>query len=354
MNTFPFYPNTFSFLALPSVNLRMSYHLEHEEHKLTVSSAVASLVPDLVFVSTEGEQVEASSFLLSLHSPLLQALLADHRDKRDEVTALSMPLSASGLHTLVALLSSGRALGTSEQGLREVVEQAATVLGVPLDNLQLGRRGAAKTQQRPQQLPEQLAPQIQLVGDSKEALADPDEPVACDACSKVFSAQSYLDKHTKAKHGEQNLIIKREVDVRPFSCDLCKREFKQASHLKAHVTKVHQPKIEKVEEDVLAADDTSEKINVEEGPSEAMIPDISVNEVVLAKGTATAVTIEPVESKCNLCETKGGESALIEHKQTVHMRTSEDGETFECEFCGFKTQKINFIKTHIKFMHRSG
>ena len=126
---------------------------------------------------------------------------------------------------------SERALGTSEQGLREVVEQAATVLGVPLDNLQLGRRGAAKTQQRPQQLPEQLAPQMQLVGDSKEALEDPEEPVACDACSKVFSAQSYLDKHIMAKHGEQNLLIKREGGVRPFSCDLCKREFKQASHL---------------------------------------------------------------------------------------------------------------------------
>ena len=360
MNTFPFYPNTFSFLALPSVNLRMSYHLEHEEHKLTVSSAVASLVPDLVFVSTEGEQVEASSFLLSLHSPLLQALLADHRDKRDEVTALSMPLSASGLHTLVALLSSGRALGTSEQGLREVVEQAATVLGVPLDNLQLGRRGAAKTQQRPQQLPEQLAPQIQLVGDSKEALADPDEPVACDACSKVFSAQSYLDKHTKAKHGEQNLVIKREVDVRPFSCDLCKREFKQASHLKVHVTKVHQPKVEKVEEDVLAAesanagqgsaDDSSEKIHVEEAPSGMIEP-----EVVSSKNMETAGTIESVEPECNLCgQTPGGETALIEHKQAVHMKTSEDGETFECEFCGFKTQKINFINTHIKFMHRSG
>ena len=98
----------------------MSYHLEHEEHNLTVSSAISSLVPDLVFVSTEGEQVEASSFLLSLHSPLLKNLLVD-RDNRD-VISLSMPLSASGLHTLVALLSSGRALGTSEQGMREVVE----------------------------------------------------------------------------------------------------------------------------------------------------------------------------------------------------------------------------------------
>ena len=330
----------------------MSYHLEHEEHNLTVSSAIASLIPDLVFVSTEGEQVEASSFLLSLHSPLLKNLLLN-RDNRD-VMALSMPLSASGLHTLVALLSSGRALGTSEQGLREVVEQAATVLGVPLDNLQLGRRGGAKSQPKPQQPEQRTTPQKQLLSNSNEALEDPVEPVACATCSKVFSAQSYLEKHTIAKHGKQSIVVKKEVEVRPFSCDLCKREFKQASHLKAHVTKVHQPKIEKVEEDVLAADDTSEKINVEEGPSEAMIPDISVNEVVLAKGTATAVTIEPVESKCNLCETKGGESALIEHKQTVHMRTSEDGETFECEFCGFKTQKINFIKTHIKFMHRSG
>ena len=330
----------------------MSYHLEHEEHNLTVSSAISSLVPDLVFVSTEGEQVEASSFLLSLHSPLLKNLLVD-RDNRD-VISLSMPLSASGLHTLVALLSSGRALGTSEQGLREVVEQAATVLGVPLDNLQLGRRGGAKSQPKPQQ-PEQLTPQKQLVSICKEALEDPVEPVACPTCSKVFSAQSYLEKHTIAKHGVQSIVVKREVELRPFSCDLCRREFKQASHLKTHVTKVHQPKIEKVEEDVSAADDTfeSEKINVE-APSVTIIPEISVNEVVLAKGAETAVTIEPVESKCYLCETKGGESALIEHKQTVHMRTSEDGETFECEFCGFKTQKINFIKTHIKFMHRSG
>lgn len=337
----------------------MSYHLEHEEHNLTVCSAVASLAPDLVFVSMDGEQVEASSFLLSLHSPLLQNLLVDRGDSRD-VTALSMPLSASGIHTLLALLSTGRALGSSEQDLREVVEQAASVLGVPLDNLQLGRRAGAKTQPRPQQQqPKQLTPEKQLVGNSQEALdsslEDPVEPVACATCSKVFSAQSYLDKHTMAKHGEENIVVKREIEARPFSCDLCKREFKQASHLKTHVTKVHQPKIEKVEEDVLAADDTSEKINVEEAPSGMIIPEISVNEVVLAKYTETAVTIEPAEPKCSLCdETKGGESALIEHKQTVHVKTSQDGETFECEFCGFKTQKINFIKTHVKFMHKYG
>ena len=53
----------------------------------------------------EGEQVEASSLLLSLHSPLLHSLLAE-RDKL-EVTAVTMPLPASGLRTLVALLSSG-------------------------------------------------------------------------------------------------------------------------------------------------------------------------------------------------------------------------------------------------------
>ena len=323
----------------------MSYHLEHEEHKFTVSSAVASLVPDIVFVSKEGEQVEASGFLLSLHSPLLQNLLAAH--KRDEVTALSMPLSASGLHTLVALLSSGRALGTSEQGLREVVEQAVTVLGVPLDNLQLGRRGAAKTQQRQQQqLPEQAAAQTQVVVNSKEALEDPEEPAACAVCAKVFSAQSYLDKHIMAKHGEQNLLIKREGGVRPFSCDLCKREFKQASHLKVHVTKVHQKtKLEKMEEDVLSAD---EKIHGEEDPSGMIVPQTTS----LTKDIEIAATNE---YECNLCgEAAGGETALMEHKQTLHVKTVDDGETFECQFCGFKTQKINFIKTHIKFMHKSG
>ena len=318
----------------------MSYHLEHEEHSLTISSTISSLLPDIVFVSNEGEQVDASSFLLALHSPLLKNLLVERDQKRD-VIAISMPLSASGLHTLVALLSSGRALGTSEQALREVVEQAVTVLGVSLDNLQLGRRGAAKTQPKPQQAVLVTTPQKQLVSICKEALDDSVDPVACPTCSKVFSAQSYLDKHTIAKHGDQNIVVKREVELRPFSCDLCKREFKQASHLKTHVTKVHQPKIENVEEDISAADDTSDKIYVEEAPS--------VNEVVLAK----VAEIEPVESKCYLCETKGGESALIEHKQTMHVKTSEDGETFECEFCGFKTQKINFIKTHIKYMHKS-
>ena len=83
----------------------MSYHLEHEEHNVTVSSALACLPPDIMFISREGEQVEASSLLLSLHSPLLHSLLAE-RDKL-EVTAVTMPLPASGLRTLVALLSSG-------------------------------------------------------------------------------------------------------------------------------------------------------------------------------------------------------------------------------------------------------
>ena len=326
----------------------MSYHLEHEEHNLTITSTVASLAPDLVFVSTEGEQVEASSILLSLHSPLLQNLLVN-RDNRD-VTALSMPLSASGLHTLLALLSSGRALGSSEQGLREVVEHAATVLGIPLDNLQLGRRAAAKTQLRTQQ-PEQPTTQ-KLVGNTTLPPQDILEPAVCDLCSKVFSAQSFLEKHTLAKHGEQNIVVKGEVELRPFSCELCQRQFKQPSHLKAHVTKVHcQPKTEKVEDKILIEGECSEKINVEEGKSRMNIPEISANENVSSMDTETS---EPLESKCSLCDAKGEESNLIDHKQTEHVKTIDDGETFECEFCGFTTPKINFIKTHIKFMHKSG
>ena len=238
------------------------------------------------------------------------------------------------------------------------LEQVATVLQVPLDNLQLGRRGAAKAKQRARaevvRLPDPLADgsgQGNLTRSEEprqsEQPRDIEEPAACAICSKVFSAQSYLDKHTRAKHGEQGFIMKKENDEKPHKCDLCKKEFKQPSHLKVHITKVHQPKTEKIDEDSPSAESKYKEVVLDKGPPESITSKIAISE---------GVSEEIVDAgllKCSLCGTnEPGETALIEHKQTFHVKTCEDGATFECEFCAFKTQKVNFIKTHIKFMHK--
>ena len=233
-------------------------------------------------------------------------------------------------------------------------EQVATVLQVPLDNLQLGRRGAAKAKQRARTEVVRLSDPFADGGGSgnltrpeeprqSEQPRDIEEPAACAICSKVFSAQSYLEKHTRAKHGEQGVIMKKESDEKPHKCDLCKKEFKQASHLKVHITKVHQPKTEKIDEDSPSAESKYKEMVLDKGPPQSIRVSEGVSEEIVEAGLL----------KCGLCGTKEpGETALIEHKQRFHVKTCEDGVTFECEFCAFKTQKVNFIKTHIKFMHK--
>ena len=118
----------------------MTYHLGHDDYTTDIFTLVSNLPTDLTLISTEGDRVDASSILLSIHSSLLRNLI---REQGCKETVISVPLSILSIKILLSILENGTAFSNKEEDLLEV-SVLQSCIGLDLDQLQLGKGNGTK------------------------------------------------------------------------------------------------------------------------------------------------------------------------------------------------------------------
>ena len=121
-----------------SVPEDMSYLVEvsKEDHKKVVQDTVTewSRRDDLQLVSVEGHRVSTSRVLLSLYSDHLRSILNHPAVSfSPDVTAISVPASASTISSLLTILATGRTGCDSKETLGDT-KSLAQALGISMKN----------------------------------------------------------------------------------------------------------------------------------------------------------------------------------------------------------------------------
>ena len=91
--------------------------------------------PDLFIISQEGQRIYAQSLILNFYSPLLMELLATNSLS----VGISLEASSNSIRSLLEVLTFGTAFTKEKGDLAEAVK-TAELLGISIDNWQIGRR----------------------------------------------------------------------------------------------------------------------------------------------------------------------------------------------------------------------
>jgi len=180
-------------------------------------------VPDLFFVSLEGDMVGTHKIAMKLFSPLIRDLVAC-----DSVSHISVPAAGSVLHHLVSILTRGFTISDSVNELNSVGEIMNIIAPEIFDCCQVGA-GENK---------------CEIAGGTRN-YAPPSDPAEGFVFEKIevesndsterLSGVSLL-KGDCSDHGKADLGLAKEDK---FGCDKCLRTFVDKSHLRLHEEVAH-------------------------------------------------------------------------------------------------------------------
>ena len=223
----------------------MAYRLQisSSEHQTNVSSFLQSYregATDLTLLPEEGLPVATHSLALSFHSPYLRNILSSLPSSS---FSLSVPSSSSSLSHLLELLTTGQVVSQSRQEV-EQVQEVAKVLGISLEDCQVGTRrqgveqekGGNKVVKQEEKQDEEITERKPTEwGKIKVEMEDSQkkDKFACTECNKQFKRNDHLKRH-KLKHTTDG-----EHRIR-FPCTDCDRTFSLAFKLAIHIKDSHQ------------------------------------------------------------------------------------------------------------------
>jgi len=180
-------------------------------------------VPDLFFVSLEGDMVGTHKIAMKLFSPLIRDLV-----QGDSVSHISVPAAGSVIHHLVSILTTGSTVSASVNMLNSVGEIMNIIAPGIFDSCQV----CADENK------------CEIARDTRNC-APPPDPVEGFVFEKIEvesnnSAECmsgvYLLKGDCSDHGKADPGLAKE-DI--FGCDKCLRTFVDKSHLRLHEEVAH-------------------------------------------------------------------------------------------------------------------
>ena len=226
---------------------------------LAVRTQLLSNPPDMWLVSSEGFSLPTYTSLLTLHSPLIKALLSS--TSTSSTFSLSLPVPALPIQLLISLLSQGSVSHHVPFNPLQVLE-AAELLGIDID-IHVSNEQTTPLQSS-QQSPksENLVKEEVLAGDVKLAVTkeEHDGTLQCKICDHTASRKSNLNQHTKMIHSTNSPLYKcpslgcifktkekyymrshneaKHKGVR-FDCSLCQYQTPYKKSLRRHIERKH-------------------------------------------------------------------------------------------------------------------
>ena len=217
-----------------------------------VEEVVSSLEEDLVLVTTDGKHLSASSFLLTLHSPILADLLSQRCGRGERPVTIYLPTYSTNLVVFLTLISTGEAI-FDNRFMFEEVKKLASDLGLNLDKVGMtfceGRseqfsfgpvRGVHclfddigshtdlllnSLDEEEEVCEEEIAVSSETVWQSENGKEV--ENCECYQCPKMFKSKSRMKLHAMLHPN--------------FTCNNCEKGFRFRSTLQRHMSKHHSP-----------------------------------------------------------------------------------------------------------------
>lgn len=196
---------------------------DHISQARTCMKKLSCEVPDLFFVSLEGDWVGTHKIAMKLFSPLIRDLV-----QGDSVSHISVPTSGSALHHLVSILTTGSTVSASMAELKSVGEIMNIIAPGIFNYCQVG---AAEDE-------------CETARDIKN-FASPADPVESFVFEKIdvdindstgcLSGVALL-KEDCSDHGKADPDLAKEAQ---FGCYKCLRTFVVKSHLRLHEEVAH-------------------------------------------------------------------------------------------------------------------
>jgi len=238
----------------------------HQSSLTQVLQSCTISSPDLCLITRDGHAVYTTKILLAMHSKMMAQVMSDSFS--EEFIRISVPISSNSLVNLIKILSHGITKSEVKFDPMDVLN-AAGILGISLDDLQIGSKGDEegtgtdyhkktginmnkKIKIEPKQIDimhdihrnqdQSIAEASELDStefetgrdfepsdgsSAKETVNHPDKKVErnfeCDQCEWKFKTPQKLNTHMVTHTGE-----------RPFQCSKCNKCFSQKVNLERH------------------------------------------------------------------------------------------------------------------------
>jgi len=224
----------------------------HQSSLTQVLQSCTISSPDLCLITRDGHAVYTTKILLAMHSKMMAQVMSD--SIRDDLIRISVPISSNSLVNLIKILSHGITKSEVKFDPMDVLN-AAEILGISLDDLQIGREGDIKETDnhektrininkkiKSEQIKQDLEQnEDQSMNDASEIESgefdkeednklieelpekDVERNFGCDQCEWKFKTPQNLSTHMLTHSGEK-----------PFQCDRCTKSFSQKVNLERH------------------------------------------------------------------------------------------------------------------------
>ena len=279
----------------------------------------SSAQPDLFIISQDGQRIYAQSSILNFYSPLLMELLATNSLS----VGISLEASSNSIRSLLEVLTFGTAFNKEKGNLAEAV-RTAELLGISIDNWQIGRRkekpisetgtGIETRSKRLTSTPK--SKELERIGrigkinnvnkfKIKHATKLGKSCWSCDICGYETRDSTNVQKHVKT-HSKNHRI----------RCQRCSYTFKNAKSLKNHMSIAH-------------SESNNEKVKDE--PKEKKL-----------------WTKNNRGWSCNIC----GYGNASKKKQVLeHIKTHSKAQSHSCHLCSYTFKNHKSLQKHMIIFH---
>ena len=278
------------------------YRIENtsSEHASVLKSTIVAWgekQPDVYLVSKDGEKIYTQTILLGFYSKPLGELFELNRD---EIVGANVPVSCASLTMLLKVLVSGSVLSNSKDELLEI-GQAAEILGIELNNRQIGYRKKNVPQNvNKSMFKETVSINGRKVSYRKTSVSSTpsskikQEPVGEGSSSKDIFSKQMINSPLK----QEELDMNTPGNMESNTCKYCQKEFTSKGKLKTHMS-THKDEKEK-------------------------------------------------PFKCTDCDKEFASSTGLKTHKLLHTKEK----LFKCEFCDYANVQKGNLKTHRLNRHR--
>ena len=218
--------------------------------------------PDIFLISEDGEHVGTHRILLRLFCPVFSDVFSNH----EQISHISVPGSGSIVKHFLYTFTTGVAIATNVEELREVAD-FSTIFGLSSDQWQIGLgRVKKKTIVENRKVEDESAKDFMFDGkdegdfSTQEILShqnkktetldlknevqigkDVKQTVECQKGPETFAIQANKREHTRVFHA---LKKEKEIDRKPFPCNFCTKTFLNKQYIQRHIRETHDVKNE--------------------------------------------------------------------------------------------------------------
>ena len=278
--------------------------------------------PDLFIISQEGQRIYAQSSILNFYSPMLMELLATNSLS----VGISLEASSNSIRSLLEVLTFGTAFTKEKGNLAEAVK-TAELLGISIDNWQIGRR--------------KEKPVISETGTGIETRS-----------KRLTSTPKMKELERIGRIGKINNINKFKIKIKhatklgksSWSCDICGHETRDSTTIQKHVkthSKNHRIKCQRCSFTFKNAKSLKNHISIAHSDSN--------NE---------KFKNEPKEKKLWTKNNKGwscyicGYGAASKKKQVLeHIKTHSKAHSHSCHLCSYTFKNHKSLQKHMIIFH---